>query len=85
MPFVVESRVGADVGLHPVWVGGVTLGQAPVLDHGRCCWMRQRWQAVVLVDIVAGQMGTGDALNGSYRTVELDVSALLARQQVRNC
>jgi hypothetical protein len=74
--------VVADVGLHPVWVGGVTLGQALLLDDGRCCWMRQRWQAVLLVGIVAGQTGTGDALNESYWTVELDVSEFLALQQV---
>jgi hypothetical protein len=44
--------------------------------------MRERWQAVLLVDIVAMQTGTRDALNGSRRTVELDMSDLLALQRV---
>jgi hypothetical protein len=43
MPCVVESRVVADVEVHPVWVGNLTLWQALVLKHGRCGWMREQW------------------------------------------
>lgn len=63
---MVESRVVADFGMHPICGGGVTCCQAVVLDHGRCCRMRQQGQAVLLVESVAGQTGLGDALNGNY-------------------
>jgi hypothetical protein len=66
MPFVVEVRVVADVGLHLVWVSGVTFCRSLMVDHGHsCCWMHERWQTVLLVYAVDGQTGTRDAVSGS--------------------